>query len=89
MDAHYDSQIKSHKHPTAQQNASFCGPARQMGTGAGGLIAFARRIVRVAIQVVRKYILVVAKHVAKFLLQPAIPVIGLVLAGKKDPIAKC
>ena len=28
MDAHYDSQIKNHNYPTAQQNATFCGPAR-------------------------------------------------------------
>ena len=89
MNAHYDSQIKSHNRPTAQQNATFCGPARQMGAGAGGLGAFAMRMGRVAIPVVRKYILLVAKHIGKNLLEAAIPEISQVLAGKKDPIAKC
>ena len=65
MDAQYDSQTKSHNHPTAQQNATFCGPARQMGAGAGGLGAFAMRMGRVAIPVVRKYILPVTKHIRK------------------------
>ena len=88
MDAHYDSQIKSHNHPTAQQNTTFCGPARQMGAGAGGLGAFAMRIGRVAIPVVRKYILPVAKHIGKNLLEAAIPEIGQVLAGKNRPNSK-
>ena len=88
MDAHYDSQIKSHNHPTAQQNATFCGPARQMGAGAGGLGAFAMRMGRVAIPVVRKYILPVAKHIWKKLLEAAIPEIGQVLAPKKRPKSK-
>ena len=63
MDAHYDFQIKSQNHPTAQQNATFCGTARQMGAGAGGLGAFAMRRRRVTKPVVRKYILPVAKHI--------------------------
>ena len=88
MDAHYDSQIKSHNHPIAQQSATFCGPARQMGAGAGGLGAFAMRMGRVAIPVVRKYILPVAKHIGKNLLEAAIPEIGQVLAGKKRPNIK-
>ena len=88
MDAHYDSQIKSHNHPTAQQNAAFCGPTRQMGATAGGLGAFAMRMVRVAIPVVRKHILAVAKHIGKNLLEAAIPEIGQVLAGKKRPNSK-
>ena len=89
MDAHYDSQLKRHNHSTAQQNATFCGPARQMGAGAGGLGAFAIRLGRVAIPVVRKYILPVAKHIGKNLLEAAIPGIGQLQAGKEDPIAKC
>ena len=88
MDAHYDSQIKSHNQLTAQQNATFSGPARQMGAGAGGLGAFAMRMGRVAIPVVRKYILFVAKHFGKNLLEAAIPEIGQVLAGKKRPSSK-
>ena len=88
MDAHYDSQIKSHNHPTAQQNATFFGPARQMGAGAVGLGAFAMRMGRVAIPVVRKYILPVAKHIGKNLLENATPEIGHVLAGKKRANSK-
>ena len=88
MDAHYASQIKSHNHPIAQQSATFCGPARQMGAGAGGLGAFAMRMGRVAIPVVRKYILPVAKHIGKNLLEAAVPEIGQVLACKKRPNSK-
>ena len=83
MDAHYDSQIKSQNHPTAQQHATFSGPARQMGAGAGSLVEFAMRMGRVTIPVVRKYILHVAKHTGKNVLEAAIPEIGQVLAGKK------
>ena len=88
MDAHYDSQIKSHNQPTTQQNATFCAPARQMGAGAGGLGAFAMRMGTVAIPVVRKYILPVAKHIGKNLLEAAIPEIGQVLAAKEGPSGK-
>ena len=67
---------KSHNHPTAQQNATFCGPARQMGACAAGLGTFAMRMGRVAVPVVRKYIVPVAKHIGKNLLEAAIPEIG-------------
>ena len=85
MDAHYDSQIGSNHNPhhATHQNASFSGPARQMGAGAGGLGAFAMRMGRVAIPVVRRYILPVAKQLGRNLLEVAIPEIGQVLAGKK------
>ena len=88
MDAHNGSQIKSHNHPTAQQNTTFCGPARQMGSGAGGLGAFAMRMGRVAFPVVRKYILPVAKHIGKNLLEAAIPEIDQVLTSEKRPNSK-
>ena len=55
MDAHYDSQIKS-----VVAHTNYSGPARQMGSG-GGLGAFAVRMGRVAIPLVRKYVLPVAK----------------------------
>ena len=90
MDAHYDSRIRSnhnHHHAT-HQNASFSGPARQMGAGAGGLGAFAMRMGRVAIPVVRRYILPVAKQLGRNLLEAAIPEIGQVLAGRKRPSGK-
>ena len=83
MDAHYDSQIKTNNPRTTQRNAAFCGSARQMGAGAGGLGAFAMRMGRVAIPIVRKYILPVAKQVGKNLLEAAIPKVGQVLAGKE------
>ena len=53
-----------------------------MGAG-GGLGAFAVRMGRVAIPVVRKYILPVAKQVGRNLLEAALPQIGHVLSGKK------
>ena len=81
MDAHYDSQIKSVAH------TNYSGPARQMGSG-GGLGAFAVRMGREAIPLVRKYVLPVARQVGKNLLETAIPEIGDVLAGKKKPNRK-
>lgn len=80
MDAHYDSQIKS----LSQTN--FSGPARQMG--AGGLGAFAVRLGRVAMPLMKNYILPAAKQVGKHLLESAIPEIGHVLTGKKKPNRK-
>ena len=50
-----------------------------------GLGAFAMRTGRVAIPIVRKYILPVAKKVGKKLLEAAIPEVGQVLAGRKRP----
>ena len=90
MDAHYHSQIRrnhNHHHAT-HQNASFSGPVRQMGAGAGGLGAFAMRMGRMAFPVVRKYILPVAKELGRNLLEAAIPEIGQVLADKKRPSGK-
>ena len=63
MDARYDSQIKTNNLRTTQQIAAFCGPARQIGAGASGLGAFATRMGRVTILIVRKYILPVANLV--------------------------
>ena len=90
MDAKHDSQIRNnHNHHRAtHQNASFSGPARQMGAGAGGLGAFAMRNERVALPVVRRYTLLVAKQLGRILLEAAIPEIAQVLAGKKRPSGK-
>ena len=85
MHAHYDSQTKTNNQRTTQQNAAFCGPARRMGAGAGGVGAFAKRMGRVAIPIVREYILPVAKQVGKKLLEAAIPEVSQVLAGRKRP----
>ena len=81
MDAHYDSQIQANTHST------FSGPARQMGSG-GGIGAFAVRMGRVAIPLVRKYILPVAKQVSKNLIESAVPEIGQILTGRKKPSRK-
>ena len=56
-----------------------------MGAGAGGLGAFAVRMGRVLISVVRRYILPVVKHFGRILLEAAMPENGQVLAGKKRP----
>ena len=72
MDAHYDSQIQS----LASHHPSFSGPARQMGAG-GGLGAFAVRMGRVAIPVIKKYIIPAAKQVEKNLFEAALPEIEL------------
>ena len=50
-----------------------------------GLGAFAMRMGRVAIPVLRRYILPVAKQLGRNLLEAAIPEGGQVLAGKKRP----
>ena len=81
MDAHYDPQVKSVAH------TNFSEPARQMGSGRG-LRAFAVRMGRVAIPLVKKYVLPVARQVVRNLLETAIPEIGDVLAGKKKLIRK-
>ena len=78
MDAHYDAQIQS----LASHHSTFSGPARQMGAG-GGLGAFAVRMGKVAIPVIKKYILPVAKQVGKNLLEFALPEMSNVLSGKK------
>ena len=90
MDAHYDSQIKTNNLRTTQQNAAFSGPARQMGAGAGGFRAFAMLMGRVAIPVVREYILPVAKQVGKNLLEAPIPenLVKFWLA-ERDPEEEC
>ena len=77
--------METNKLRKTQQNAAFCGPARQMGAGAGDMGAFAMRMGRVAIPIVRKYILPVAKQVGKNLLEAAIPEFGQILADRKRP----
>ena len=77
MDAHCDSQIKS-----VVAHTNYSGPASQMGSG-GGLGPFAVRMGRVAIPLVRNYVLPVARQVGRNLLETAIPKIGDVLIGKK------
>ena len=85
MDAECDSQIRSNHnhHRGTHRNASFSGPACQMGAGAGGLAAFAMRMGRLAIPFVRRYVLPVPKQPGRNLLEAALPEIAQLLAGKK------
>ena len=85
MDAECDSQIRSNHdhHRGTHRNASFSGPACQMGAGAGGFAAFAMRMGRLAIPFVRRYVLPVAKQPGRNLLEAALPEIAQLLAWKR------
>ena len=86
----YDSQLQRNhnRHRDTYQNASFSGPARQMGAGADGLGLSAMRMGRVANLIVRRRILQPAKEISKKLLIEAVPEIVQVLTGKKRPSGK-
>ena len=58
-----------------------------MGGSVGGLGAFALRMGRVAIPLVRNYVFPVARQVGKSLLKTVIPEIGEILTGKRSLIA--
>ena len=58
MDAHYDFQIQQQ-----HQQSTFHGPARQFSSG--GMGAFAMRMGRVAMPLVKKYELPVAEKFGK------------------------
>ena len=80
MDAHLANQIgqKTIRTPIA---VAFRGPARQCGSG--GLGAFAMRMGRVAIPLVKQYLMPVAKEFGKNLLSPFVPEISNVISGRK------
>ena len=60
-----------------------------MGSG-GGIEAFAVRMGRVAIPLVRKYVLPVARQIGRNLLETAIPEIGDILAeAQSKTFIKC
>ena len=67
MDAHYDSQIRLQSH----HQTTFGGPARQFGSG--GIGALAMRMGRVAVPLVKKYVLPVAKEFGKNLVSAFVP----------------
>ena len=76
MDAHYDFQIRQqHQPPT------FHGPARQFGSG--GMDAFAMRMGRVAMPLMKKYILPVAKEFGSNLVSSFVPELANIVSGKK------
>ena len=78
MDAHYDSQIRQQ-----YQQPAFHGPARQFGPG--GMGAFAMRMGRVAMPLMRKYVLPVAKEIGKNLVSAFVPELSNEISGKKRP----
>ena len=70
MDAHFANQIGQETIRTPNAVA-FRGPARQYGSG--GLGAFAMRMGRVAIPLVKQYVMPVAKELGKNLLSSFVP----------------
>ena len=80
MDAHFANQIgqKTIRTPNA---VAFRGPARQYGSG--GLGAFAVRMGRVAIPLVKQYVMPVAKEFGKNLSSSFVPEISNVISGRK------
>ena len=82
MDAHFANQIgqKTIRTPNA---VAFRGPARQYGSG--GLGAFAMRMGRVAVPLVKQYVMPVAKDFGKNLLSSFVPEISNVISDRKRP----
>ena len=80
MDQHYDSHILSKVSSSA---TTFRGPACQYGSG--GLGAFAMRMGRVAVPLVKKYFVPVAKEFGRNLVSAFVPEIPKIVAGKKQP----
>ena len=82
MDAHFANQIgqKTIRTPNA---VAFRGPACQYGSGGVGV--FAMRMGRVAIPLVKQYVMPVAKEFGKNLLSSFVPEISNVISGMKRP----
>ena len=70
MDAYYASQ------------RTFHGPARQFGSGAG-LGAFAVRVGRTAMPLLKKYVAPIVKQVGQIVLEAALPEVASLISGKK------
>ena len=84
MDAHFDNQIQA-RGQRAPVLMAFRGPARQFGSG--GIGAFAMRMGRVALPLMKKYVMPVAKQFGKNLISTVVPEISSVISGKKRPRA--
>ena len=82
MDAHFANQI-GQKTILTPNAVGFRGPARQYGSGELG--AFAMRMGRVAIPLVKQYVMPVAKEFGKNLLSSLVPEISNVISGRKRP----
>ena len=63
--------------------STFRGPARQYGSG--GLGAFAMRMGRVAVPLVKKYFVPVGKEFGRNLVSAFVPEIPKIVAGRKQP----
>ena len=89
-DAQYDSHKRSNhnRHQATHKNASFSNPGHQMVAGTGGFVLFAMGKGRVAILVVWRYILLLAKQSERVFLNAALPEVGYGLAGKKGHSGK-
>ena len=72
MDAYY----------TSQMGNTFQGPARQFGSGAG-IGAFALRVGRTAMPLVKKYVGPFVKQVGQNVLEAALPEVVSLIKGKK------
>ena len=76
MDAHYDFQIRQQHQPS-----TFHGPARQFGSG--GMGAFAMRMGRVAMPLMKKYVSPVVKEFGRNLVSSFVPELANIVSGKK------
>ena len=77
MDQHYDNQMQSK--PSANATL-FWGPARQYGSG--GVGAFVMRKGRVAVPLIKTYLVPVAKEFGRNLMSSFVPEIPKIVAGK-------
>ena len=80
MDQHYDNQMQLK--PSANATL-FRGPARQYGSGGTG--AFAMRMGRVAVLLIKKYFVPVAKKFGRNLMSSFVPDFPRIVAGKTRP----
>ena len=83
MASHYDHQIL--QQPSMRGGARvYGGPARQFGSG-GGIGAFAMRMSPVAMPLVKKYVVPVAKELSKNLFTSIVPELVSSSASRKRP----
>ena len=82
MDSHYDNQILQQS--SMRGGGVYGGPARQFGSG-GGIGAFAMRMGRVAMPLVKKYVVPVAKELSKNLFTSIVPELVSSSASRKRP----
>ena len=86
MDSHYDNQILQQSSMRGGGGARvYGGPARQFGSGAG-IGAFAMRMGRVAMPLVKKYVVPVAKELGKNFFTSIVPeLVSSTSASHKRP----